>query len=328
MKEKTKSSSLYRQRRLQEGIEAFLFLLPAGIIILTFHFLPIFYAFYLSLHRWTLVPERWVGLQNYWKILHDAEFWQSLGVTFWFVLGTVPPTLILSLLIALLLFQKMFARSLYRTLYFLPYVTSVVAAAMVWRWVYNPDYGILNYLLGKLGLPHLQWLMEPEGVFQLIAEPLHLSLPTWAKGPSLALVSIILMTIWSNLGFNIVVYLAGLTLVPRELQEAARIDGASESQVFFHVTLPLLSPTTFFLLIVGTIRAFQAFNQIYVMTQPTPGGPLGTTQTVTVYLFNTFYGSGEPNVGYGASIAFVLFVVIASLTLLQFRLARERVIYQ
>ncbi len=304
---------------------ALLFLLPAGIILVTFQFLPIFYAFFISLHRWGLVREGFAGGANYAQLLHDPVFWKSLVNTTWFVLGTAPVGIGLSLLIALLLFGELRARGFFRTLYFLPYITSTVAAALAWSWIYNPQYGVLNFLIGKAGGTPQKWLMDPHGVFGMVARGAGMELPAWAQGPSLALVAIIVMTIWNSLGFNIIVFLAGLGAVSKEYQEAARIDGAGEMAVFRHVIWPLLTPTTFFLLIINTIRAFQAFNQVYVMTQPNPGGPLGTTQVVTVFIFKTFYE--RTNMGYGAALAFALFVIILALTLIQFRLAGEQVNY-
>ncbi|MGQ9524550.1 MAG: carbohydrate ABC transporter permease [Armatimonadota bacterium] len=316
-----------RRFRVRDTLTATAMLLPATVLILVFHFIPLFYALYISLHKWSLIPERFVGAANYVALLRDQEFHRALSVTLWYVIGTVPVAIGISLVIALMLFRPLWGRGLYRTLYFLPYVTSVVAAAVVWSWIYNPRYGILNYVLIKLGLSSAesppQWLLEPRGVFQLALQHTGIHLPTWAQGPSLALVAGTIMGIWNAIGFNVIVFLAGLGAIPRELQEAARIDGADEWKVFRHVTLPLLSPTTFFLLIVSTIRAFQAFNQIYVMTR---GGPMGTTRTITMYIFSRFYESHE--VGYGAAVAVALFLIILAFTMLQFRVAAGRVTYQ
>lgn len=318
---------LASRRRLQEAVHAYLYLLPAGLVLVAFHLCPVFYAVYISLHKWSLFKERFVGLANYAALPFDPEFRQSLGVTFYYVLGTVPFALAISLVLALLLFGNLYAKGLYRTIYFLPYVTSVVAAAVVWSWIYNPQYGILNYVLVKLGVCNPQsppqWLLEPRGVFQLALSQLGVSVPDWLAGPSLALIAVTAMGVWNTIGFNMIVFLAGLGAIPKELQEAARIDGADEWLVFRHVTLPLLSPTTFFLTVIGTIRAFQAFNQIYVMTK---GGPLGTTRTVTMYIYSRFYESHD--VGFGAAIAMVLLLIILAFTLLQFRVAAERVTYQ
>ncbi|MGC8834010.1 MAG: carbohydrate ABC transporter permease [Armatimonadota bacterium] len=316
-----------RKRRTADAATAYLLILPAAVLIVAFHFAPVFYALFISLHKWSLIPEQFVGLANYAAVLRDEGFHQSLGVTIWYVIGTVPFAIGISLVLALMLFQPLAGRGVYRTIYFLPYVTSVVAAAVVWTWIYNPRYGILNYVLTRLGLcdpkSPPQWLLEPRGVFELILSNFGIRLPAWAAGPSLALVAVMIMAAWNAIGFNIIVFLAGLGSIPKELQEAARIDGADEWDVFWHVTFPLLSPTTFFLFIVSTIRAFQAFNQIYVMTR---GGPMGTTRTVTMYIFSRFYESHE--VGYGAAVAIVLFLIILGFTLLQFRFASGRVVYQ
>jgi len=238
--------------------------------------------------------------------------------------------LALSLGVAVLLFQNIKGRGIFRTVYFLPNITSVVAAAIVWGWIFNSQYGVLNYFLELIGIPPQKWLLEPYGIFALVAKNWGITLSGLAAGPSLALVSIIIMTIWSSLGFNMIIFLAGLGNISKELHEAARIDGANEWQVFSRITFPLLSPTTFFLLIISIIRSFQAFNQIYAMTirNGPAGGPLDTTRTITVYVVNTAFLAGNPKMGYAAATAFVLFAIILLLTVLQFRTAEGRVVYE
>jgi multiple sugar transport system permease protein len=321
-----------RKRYWRESFTAYLYLVPATVILTLFHFFPIFYAFYVSLNKWSILQERFLGLSNYVQLVQDSEFWQSLVVTIYFAIGTVPLTLILSLFVAVLLFQNIVGRGIFRTVYFLPNITSVVAAAVVWGWIFNPQYGVINYFLNKIGWPSQRWLVEPTGIFELIGvKGLHLtSFPSWAAGPSLALVSIMIMTIWAGIGFNMIIYLAGLGNIPKELYEAARIDGANEWQVFRKITLPLLSPTTFFLLVISTIRSFQAFNQIYTMTirNGPAGGPLNTTRVVTVLIYNLAFGGGIPKMGYAAAAAFILFGIILALTILQFRVAEQRVHYE
>jgi len=306
----------------QTGI-AYLYLAPALILLTAFHFFPALYGFYISLWRWGIIKERFVGFENYVRLLTDEAFWRSLGVTVWFVLLVIPAEMVLGLLIAYLLFQPIRARGLYRTAYFVPYVTSTAAAAVVWRWIYNPNNGLLNGVLDLLHLPRGQWLQESSGILALLGQQVGISLPGWAAGPSVALVSIAAMSVWAYTGFYVVIYLAGLGNIPKELYEAARIDGANEWQVFRTITLPLLSPTTFFLLVVGTIGALQAFNQIYVMTG---GGPLDTTRTVTMLIFKTFYQ--QTRVGYGSAMAFLLALFIMGLTVLNFRIAGRRVYYE
>jgi len=322
-----------RRRYWRETFTAYLYLLPATLILATFHFLPIFYAFFISLNKWTIIQERFLWFENYVRLLQDPDFWQSLAVTLWFVIGTVPVALALGLLVAVLLFQNIRGRGIFRTLFFLPNITSVVAAGVVWGWIFNVQYGVLNFFLEKIGIEKLGWLQEPRGLFEVIANRLGIEVtgvPGWMLGPSVALLAIIIMTIWYSLGFNMIVFLAGLGNVNRELYEAARIDGANERQLFWRITLPLLSPTTFFLLVISIIRAFQAFNQIYAMTirNGPAGGPMNMTRTVTVYVINTAFLGGNPKLGYAAAAAFILFGIILLLTIIQFRSAEGRVYYE
>ncbi|MDP9374814.1 MAG: sugar ABC transporter permease [Chloroflexota bacterium] len=308
---------------------AYLFLAPALLVLVVFHFFPIFYAFYISLHSWKLRRGPLIGLDNYAEALRKPEFWRSFGNTVYFVLGTIPITLILALLFAYLLFQKVRFLSFFRTVYFLPYITSTVAAAAIWTWIFNPRSGILNQILEGAFGARLRWLQEPKGIFYMVATAFGAgdAVPGWLHGPSLALVSIMAMTIWHRVGFDIVIFLAGLGNINQELYEAARIDGAGEWDLFRRITLPLLAPTIVFLTVISTIGAFQTFNQIYVMSTSsgvggTAGGPLNSTQTVVIYIYNQFYSSQR--YGYGSAVAFILFGVILALTLVQLRLGRRR----
>lgn len=317
-----------RKRYWKQTAQAYLYLLPAGIVLAVFHFLPVLYAFYISLHHWKIRNLGFRGLANYDQAIHDPRFWGSLKVTLFYVLGTVPFTLGISLLLAYLLFQKVRWLSFYRTSYFLPYITSTVAAATVWLWLFNPRHGPLNQILTVVGLSPQRWMNEPRGIMKILAAGLGMTVPSWAAGPSLALITVMIVTVWHFIGFDVVIFLAGLGNIPTELYEAARIDGAGQWQLFRHITLPLLSPTTFFLLIISTIGAFQSFNIIYVMTAGSGaqlGGPLHTTTTTTIYLFDQFYN--RVNIGYASAIAFVLFAIILSLTVLQNKWIGEKVHY-
>jgi len=316
-----------RQRYWRETFAAYTYLLPAALIIIAFHIIPVGYALFVSLHRWRILPESFVGLDNYARVLSDPDFWNSLTVTIFYVVGTVPLTLAISLFLACLLFQQIVGRGVYRTVYFLPYITSAVAASAVWMWIFNPNFGLLNQVLELVGIYNLRWLLEPTGVFELVGKGLGVAVPGWAAGPSLALVAIMIVSIWHQTGYQIVIFLAGLGNIPTELYEAAKIDGAGPWQLFRHITFPLLSPTTFFLLVVSIIGTFQAFNTIFVMTGGTGnvGGPLKTTQTVTILIFKQFFESF--NMGYASAIAFVLFFIILSLTLLQRQVVERRVFY-
>jgi multiple sugar transport system permease protein len=316
------------RRRRSEGVLALLFLLPSALVLGAFGIFPLLYAFYVSLHKWTLVKGPFLGLGNYVQALRaEPDFWQALQVTVYYVLGTVPATLVLGFLVAELLNRRLAGLTLYRVLFFTPYIVSPVAAAAVWRWIYHPQYGLANAALAALHLPTRRWLQEPQGVVSLIGGSMGIDVPSWAAGPSVALTAIMTVSIWHGLGFAVVVLLAGLASIPTDVTEAARLDGARGWPMMRHVTLPLLSPTLFFLLIVFTIRAFQTFNQIYVLTPQ--GGPLGTTRNITMYIFTSFYqNTSRLGYGYGAAVAFILFGLILLLTVLQFKLLGDRVHYR
>jgi multiple sugar transport system permease protein len=383
---------------VREALLGYLFIIPSLIIVLVFSIFPLFRAFYMSFHDWSIVKGKFVGLMNYQSLLQDPDFGQSIQVTVFYVIATVPLTMLLSLLIAYLLFRPIRARAMFRTLYFLPYVTSVVPAAMVWQWIFNSQSGILNTAAGALsqqfakvlnvlGSPPwvyvglalmvawliyllstirkrtgamtwflaavasfllllgvffalypaalqntakqletffpVRWLQEPRGIFLYLGRKWGFTPPTWLQGPSMALVAVSIVSMWHFIGYDVVIYLAGFFNVPTEVLEAARIDGASEGQTFWKITFPLLSPTTFFLLIISTIGAFRAFTMFFVLTA---GGPLRTTMSVTYLVYDKFYTANRW--GYASAIAFVLFAIILAMTLLNQRLAARRVFYQ
>jgi ABC-type sugar transport system permease subunit len=308
-------------RRLKDAPTAALLLAPAVAVLGAFGIAPLFGAIYMSLFD---ADRHFVGFANYARAFGDDEFWNSLLVTTYYAVGTIPVTLVLSFLIAYALFRLVRGRSLFRTVYFLPYVTSAVAAATVWRVIFHPQVGLVNALLGKLGVPVTDWptwMLEPRGVLHLLTDG---AVPA-TVGPSLALVVVILFEIWHSSGFAIVIFLAGLTAIPRELEEAAIIDGASRRQLVFRVVLPLLSPTLFFLAVVSVIRAFQAFNAFYALTG-NGRGPVNTTQNLTVYIYTNLYEYHD--LGYGATVATLLCVAIVGLTLVQWRFYGRRVHYE
>ncbi len=312
--------------RRGEAILGFIYILPATVILGAFHFWPMFYAVYISLHRWRVIKQGYVGLANYEWVLKNPKFWNALKVTVYYVVGTVPVQLTLALILAYILYQPIKGREVFRTIYFLPYITSTIASGAVFAWMFSPQEGPINRFLTKLGLPALRWLLEPRGVFTILGEYLHLP---WLKGgPSLALVTIMIFVIWFWVGYDATIFLAGLGSIPYELYEAAKIDGANRWQLFRYITIPLLSPTIFFLSLVAMIGSFKAFNHIFIMTDAssgTVGGPLDTTTTVTILFFKNFYET--PTYGKAAAIAFVLFLIILVLSLLQNWLASKRVFY-
>ncbi|MGI9145186.1 MAG: carbohydrate ABC transporter permease [Chloroflexota bacterium] len=310
------------RRRLSEIGFGYALLAPAVVLLLAFEVFPILYGAYISACDWRLQCTQFVGLDNYTRALNDSALWHALLVTATYALISVPLQLGLGLWIAYLLYQKVRGQEIFRVLFFLPYITSTVASAAVWSYLYSPDNGLLNAALRMVGLPAQHWLTEPRGVFALVGQSFGVSVPIGLQGPSMALVSLIAFTTWVFIGYDIAIFLAGLGNVPTELYDAARVDGASGWTLFRSITFPLLSPTTFFLLIFTVIGTFKAFNHVWVMTE---GGPGDATTTASVLIFQQLYQSNR--YGYSAALAFILFAVILVLTVVQNRLAGRRVVY-
>lgn len=310
-----------RRGRGGEALLACVLLAPGFAILLAFALWPLAAAAWMSLFDYRASGAPWVGGGNYTRLAADPAFWNALRVTLWYTGLVVPATLVLSFCCAAGLHRVVRGRALLRTAYFLPYVTSTVAAAMVWRGLLRHPLGAANSALEALGLPAQQWLIERDGV-------LHLLTGGWLSpevGPSLALCCVILFDVWHGMGFMIVVFLAGLSVVPRELEDAARIDGAGPWQVIRRITLPLLSPTIFFLTIVGTVRAFQAFNSFYALTQDPQRAPFPATQNLVLFLYEQLYRQGDP--GYGAAVAVLFAGAIMALAVAQWRLLGRKVHY-
>ena len=300
---------------------AVVLLAPAALILGLFGIAPIFATLGFSFYDLRYGQGAFAAAANYQEALSSRVFWNSVAVTLYYLAGVVPTTIVLGFVIAWGLMTITRGRALFRTFYFLPYITSAYAAALVWRALLNPQAGLANSILAHLGLPAQQWLMEPRGLLHVLTGG---AIPAdW--GPSLALCCVMLFDIWHGLGFVVVILLAGLSSIPRELEEAARIDGAGVVQVLRHVTLPLLTPTLYFLLLVGTIKGFQAFNSFYALTAG-GGNTLGTTENLVIHLFVNFYDNGRW--GYGAAVATLLLIAIIALTLVQGRVARRWVHYE
>ncbi len=306
-------------RRMGDIPAAVLLTAPALLVLGAFSFTPMVNALTLSLRGGKHGDGAFIGLGNYLDALRSGEFWQSLTVTIYYVLGTIPAMLAFSFLIALVLHRISRARGFFRTLYFLPYVTSVVAAAMVWRSLFNPRGGVFNLLMAWVGVAPQQWLLEPRGMLHLLTG----GAVNASIGPSMALCCVMLFDIWHGCGFMIVVFLAGLSSIPREVEESARIDGAGGLRTLWHITLPLLSPTIFFLGVVGVVRAFQAFNSFYALTQG--GGNTQDTRNLILYIYSQFYDYGYW--GYATAASTMLTLAIVALTALQWRFVGRRVHY-
>ncbi|MBL8156163.1 MAG: sugar ABC transporter permease [Anaerolineae bacterium] len=251
----------------------------------------------------------------------DRDMLEGFSVTIMYSLGSVPIQLAVGLGLAYLLFQKVKGKTLFRMIFFLPYIMPFIATSMVFTLLFSHRQdSIINHLVGFFGVPPQKWLLEPTGIGRLLFGP---QIPDWLAGPGLALVVIIIYTVWTYAGYATVVFLAGLGNISGELYEAARIDGASGWGVFRYITLPLLSPTTFFLSLVATIGTFQAFTQLWVMRTP---ASTRAVDTVSIYIFERITDA-SPNYGYGAALSFVLFMVILALTFIQNRVAARRVFY-
>jgi multiple sugar transport system permease protein len=279
---------------------AYLFLAPGLIIFSIFTVFALLFAFYLTFHEWSIIePDKpFVGLDNYKDMVDDEDFRRSVINTVYFTGGSVPLGMATGLGIALLLNQSLRGRGILRTMYYLPVVTPFVVTAIIWKWLYNGDFGLFNYYLLKTHLIH---------------DPL-----LWLSDKNLAMPAVILMTVWTSVGFSMVVYLAGLQSIPEELYEAARVDGAGPFARLRHITVPMLAPTTLFLLVIGIIGSFQVFTQIFIMTN---GGPVNRTTTMVYYIYESAFKFYE--MGYASTLAFALFLMLLVFTALQLRLYRR-----
>lgn len=281
-------------------------------------FVYIFAAIFLMVGGWLLIGEIPTIVAS-----GDKDLWHGLKVTVFFSLGTVPFQLIIALFLSVLLFQKVPGSDFFRVVYFIPYVTPGIASAAVFQQMFsNRQSAPVNMLLRTLGLPAQQWLYEPKGIMTLLGEFFGWSIPKWAAGPSLALCVIMLHSIWTYVGYYVVIYLAGLGNIPKELNDQAEVDGANGWQVFRHITFPLLSPTTYFLSLIGIIGTFKAFNTIWVLRS---NMALKTTDTFSVTIFIEFFE--KLRYGYASALSFVLFGIILILTLINNRTQGKKVFY-
>jgi len=299
----------------------YVLLAPALLILVPFVFYPIGASAVMSLHGGKYGRGGYVGFANYVDAVQQPDFWNSLSITFYYALGVVPGSLVLGFALAYAARGIVVGRLFFRTAFFLPYVTSAVAAAMVWRAALNPQTGAANMVMHALGLPAQTWLLEPRGV-------LHLLSSGWIPadvGPSLALCCIMVFDVWHNLGFVVIVLLAALAAIPRELEEAALIDGAGALRRVRHIVIPLVSPALLFLTVVGLIQAFQAFNSFYALTQ---GGArtLGTTENLVMLVYANFYEYGYW--GFATAVATLLTAILVTLTFVQWRVLGRKVFYE
>jgi multiple sugar transport system permease protein len=300
-----KPQSSWRQgwRSARKNWTAYAFLAPAMLHFAVFTLIAVAFAFYISFHEWNILEsdKPFVGLENYIRLFSDKRFHQAVFNTFLFMLG-IPLTMALGLGLALLLNVKIRGQAIFRTAFYLPVITPLVVSAIIWKWIYQGDYGLLNYYLLEFGVINQKLL--------------------WLSDPDLALPALIIMGVWLGAGSHMVIYLAGLQGIPEEFYDSAKVDGANGLQRLIFITVPLLAPTTFFLFITSVIATFQVFTQVYIMTS---GGPLNRTTTIGYYLYEK--GFRHLDMGYATAMAFALFAMIFIFTLIQMKFTRGDIEY-
>ncbi|MBW8351309.1 sugar ABC transporter permease [Bacillus sp. IITD106] len=288
-----KSALLYR-----DGPWAFILLLPSILGFLIFVLFPVIASFLLSFTSWDLLtPIKWVGFENYISLFQDETFIKVFWNTIYFTVVTVPIGIIISLFLAVALNQKIRFIKFYRAAYFLPVISSMVAVAVVWQWIYNPEYGLLNYILSLFGIGGPSWLSDTK----------------WAMP------AVMITSIWKGLGFNMLIFLAGIQGISENYYEAADMDGATWFKKFLYITVPLLRPTTFFVTVMAIIGSFQVFDAVFLMTQ---GGPARSTSVLVHYLYQN--GFQYFKMGYASAMAYILFFLVLTFTVIQFSLQKKR----
>ncbi len=279
-----------------------IFLLPSLSGLLLFTAMPILSSLGLTLFEWDLLtPPSFVGVNNFRRLLADDDFWQALKNTLSYIVFYIPLVMTGSLAIAVILNQKLRGLLFFRAAFFVPVVSAWVAIALLWKWIFNPRFGLLNYALALVGIDGPAWLFDPQ----------------WAMP------AVVITSVWKDLGFLMVMFLAGLQGIPEVYYEAASIDGATRWQTFWRITLPLLSPTAFFALIISLINSFQVFDQIWIMTE---GGPAGATSVLVELIVKNAFSYSR--MGYASALSWVLFLLVFAVTLVQMRLQRNWVAYE
>jgi multiple sugar transport system permease protein len=319
--------AMSRQRRkprnptaTEDAIAGWIFIAPAIILVSVFVFWPIVQIFWLSFHEWSVItPEKpWVGLQNYRDFFHNPDFKLAFRNTLWYSIGVVPVQTFLGIFLAVLANQKIRGRGFFRTAFYFPSISSTVVIAVIFLWLYQQN-GLINFVLRKIGFspPQPPWLANPKGVIQMALDTVGIHhVNPWFAGPSVALLSIMMMAIWTSMGSYMVIFLAGLQDIPAEVYEAAALDGANARQQFFGITIPMLRPVIFFVVTLGFIGTFQVFDSIYIMA---PGGAPAKTTLTLGYLV---YQQGFQNfaMGYASAVAIVLFAIILAIYFVQRRI--------
>lgn len=288
-----------RSRRDENNRVGYLMVSPYIIFFLLFVGYPLMFSLVLVFHKWNIIgPMKFIGFGNFWQLLHDALFWKSLGNTLIFLTIHIPLQIIIALVIANILNQRIAARGFFRAAFFLPVVVSGVVVTILWQQLYSQETGLFNTLLSRIGLPKAPWLISTR----------------------LAMPSIAIMATWKNVGLYIVLFLTGLQSIPLSLYEVADLDGASEVQKFFHVTIPMLNPTMVMVVILSTLGGFSLFIEPYVMTG---GGPMNSTLSCVLYIYKqAFYFN---HMGYAATLGFTVALIIMIVVIIQRKLVETEI---
>lgn len=286
----------------KENLTGFLFILPALLPLLVFWILPVLFSGGLSFTNWDMMSEdiKFMGFKNYTSLLRDPNFGRVLTNTLVFAVGSTIPDIFLGMMIALVMNGARRGTGIYRTIIFAPYITPMVAISVVWSWIFEPRVGILNFLMRLVGLPESQWLQSSKT----------------------AMLSVLIVTTWKSLGWTMIFYMEAIRKVPSSLLESAAMDGAGGFWRFIKITLPMISPTTFFLVIMSTISSLQAYDQIQVLTQ---GGPAGATRTLLYYYYQEAFQNF--NTGKASAVAVILVIITVVLSLVETRISKKTVFY-
>jgi len=294
--------------RLSEAKWSYIFIAPAVLLFVIFVVGPLITSFYWSFTEYDAIhAPKWVGLSNYKNIFfNDPRFWKSIRNTIFYTLGVIPLGVALSLLLAIAVDQQIRFKNFFRVIYFIPSVTSVIALSVIWKWLFaGGKYGLINHILILAGLQPIDWLMSP----------------VWT------LPAIMIMSIWAGLGYNMILFLAGLQTIPKTVYEAAEIDGANVFDKFWYITLPLLKPITVFAVTIGVLASFQVFERVYIMTQSELGigGALDSALTVVAYLYDV--GFRKFKMGYASALGYIIFVVVFIITMINIKFIKTKVEY-
>ncbi len=295
-------------KEINKQKSAYIFIAPSFLLFTVFLVIPVFASLYWSFTEYNILqPPKFVGFQNYANILfHDPRFWKAMTNTVIFVIGTVPTSIVISLLLAMAIDQNIRFKNWFKTFFFIPSITSIIAISVIWKWLYaSGKYGLFNHFLSSIGIPPVNWL-----------------------GVDWTLPSIIMMSVWGGLGYNMILFIAGLQGIPQVFYEAAEVDGASDWDKFRNVTLPLLRPTMLFVSIMSIISAFQVFEQVYIMTynsEGAVGGTLDCALTIVAYLYET--GFQRFSMGYASALAYMIFFVLFIVTIINMKIVEKKIEY-